>query len=70
MNMLTTPAAINLLRLCTLRTMLKLEMYGMRRSRTPSALSMLRSMGYKGDREKVLAQVVADIEGAFEFIEE
>ncbi len=70
MNMLTTPKKINLLRLCTLRTMLKLEMKGMSRSRAPSALSMLRSMGYKGDREKVLAQVVADIEGAFEFIEE
>jgi hypothetical protein len=40
---------------------LKLESLGMTRSRSPSALSILRSMGYKGNRAKVLAQVVADV---------
>jgi len=39
----------------TLRAMLKLEMKGMKRSRAPSAYSMLKSMGYKGTREAVLA---------------
>ena len=66
MSMITTPAEIELFRLCTLRTMLKLEIRGMRRSKAPSALSMLRQMGYKGNREKVLAQVVADIAVGFE----
>jgi hypothetical protein len=44
-------------RLLTLRAMLKLEMKGMKRSRAPSAYSMLKSMGYKGTREAVLAQL-------------
>ena len=44
-------------RLLTLRAMLKLEMKGMTRSRAPSAYSMLKSMGYKGTREAVLAQL-------------
>jgi succinylarginine dihydrolase len=70
MSVINTPKEIELYRLCTLRTMLRLEILGMSRSKAPSALSMLRKMGYKGDREKVLAQVVADINGAFEFIEE
>ena len=66
MSMITTPAEISLFRLCALRSMLCLEILGMSRSKSPSALSMLRSMGYKGNREKVLAQVVADIAVGFE----
>lgn len=62
MNMLTTPDEIELFNLCVLRTMLKLEILGMSRSRAPSALSMLRSRGYKGNREKILKQVQAAIE--------
>ena len=46
-------------RLLTLRAMLKLEIKGMQRSRAPSAYSMLKSMGYKGTREAVLAQLDA-----------
>jgi hypothetical protein len=46
-------------RLLTLRAMLKLEMRGMHRSKSPSALSMLRSMGYTGSREKILEQLDA-----------
>ena len=62
MNALTTPQQIDLYRLCVLRTGLKLEAQGLKMSRGPSALSYLRSeYGYKGSRDKILAQVVADI---------
>jgi uncharacterized protein (DUF2141 family) len=62
MTAITTPGQINLFRLCTLRTALKLETRGLRMSKGPTALSILKSeYGYKGDRAKVLAQVVADI---------
>jgi len=44
-------------RLLALRAMLKLELKGLSRSRAPSAYSMLKSMGYKGTREAVLAQL-------------
>ena len=44
-------------RLLTLRAMLKLEIKGLTRSRAPSAYSMLKSMGYKGTRAEVLAQL-------------
>ena len=47
---------IPMARLLALRAMLKLEMKGIPRSRAPSAYSMLKKMGYKGTREKVLAQ--------------
>jgi hypothetical protein len=49
-------------RLLTLRAMLKLELKGLTRSRAPSAYSMLKSMGYKGTREAVLAQLDAQRE--------
>lgn len=57
MTMLTTPTQIEGARLLTLRSMLKLEMKGMSRSRSPSAYSMLKQMGFKGTREQVLAQI-------------
>jgi hypothetical protein len=57
MTMLTTPDQIEGARLLTLRSMLKLEMKGMSRSRSPSAYSMLKQMGFKGTREQVLAQM-------------
>ena len=44
-------------RLLTLRAMLKLEMKGMHKSKSPTAYSILKSMGYKGSREKVLSQL-------------
>ena len=43
--------------LLTLRQMLKLEIRGMTRSRSPSAYSILKKMGYTGTRESVLAQL-------------
>jgi hypothetical protein len=44
-------------RLLTLRAMLTLEMKGMTRSRSPSAYSILKGMGYRGTRAQVLAQM-------------
>ena len=44
-------------RLLTLRQMLRLEMLGMSKSRGPTAYSTLKMMGFKGSREKVLAQL-------------
>lgn len=58
---LTTPAQISAYHLATLRTALKLEMAGMKRH-GKTALSILRGMGYSGNRAKVLAQVSADVE--------
>jgi hypothetical protein len=57
MTTLSTPNQIEGARLLTLRSMLKLEMKGMSRSRSPSAYSMLKQMGFKGTREQVLAQM-------------
>ena len=50
---------IDTAQLLTLRAMLKLEMKGMKRSRAPSAYSMLKQMGYKGTREQILEQLDA-----------
>ena len=61
MTTLNTPGRIALYRLATLRSALRLESLGMHRSKSPSALSILRSMGYKGNREKIAAQVEADL---------
>jgi succinylarginine dihydrolase len=56
MTVMTEQQIVNA-RLLTLRAMLKLEMKGMKRSRAPSAYSMLKQLGYKGSREVVLAQL-------------
>lgn len=50
---------IPMAQLLTLRAMLKLEIKGLRRSRAPSALMMLRVMGYRGSREQILEQLDA-----------
>ena len=57
---LTTPEQISAYRLAVLRGALKLEIAGMK-GRGRTALSVLRGMGYSGNREKVLAQVVEDL---------
>ena len=45
-------------RLLALRSMLKLEMLGMKRSRAPSAYSMIKTeLGLRGTRAQVLAQM-------------
>ena len=63
---LDTPEKIEAYRLATLRTGLKLEIKGMRVSRGRTCYSILKGMGYKGSREKVLEQVAADVEKAKE----
>lgn len=51
---------IEAMRLLTLRSMLELELKGMRRSRPPSAYVIIkRDLGLKGSRENVLAQMDA-----------
>lgn len=52
-----TGTQIDDFQLLTLRQMLKLEIRGMSRSRSPSAYSILKKMGYTGTRESVLAQL-------------
>jgi hypothetical protein len=51
-----TGAQIEGARLLTLRSMLILEMKGMHR-RGRSAYALLKDMGFKGTREKVLSQL-------------
>ena len=49
---------IEAMRLLTLRSMLELELKGMRRSRPPSAYVIIkRDLGLKGSRKTVLAQM-------------
>lgn len=62
MTALTTPAQIELYRLATLRSALRLEIRGMRVSRGRTAYAILKDMGYRGKRDAVLAQVTADVE--------
>jgi len=52
-----TGTQIDNFQLLALRQMLKLEIRGMTRSRSPSAYSILKKMGYTGTRESVLAQL-------------
>jgi hypothetical protein len=54
-----TGSQIEAARLLTLRQMLKLEMKGMSKSKGPTAYSTLKMMGWKGTREKVLADLDA-----------
>lgn len=64
MTALTSPDQIALFRLATLRTMLRLELRGLKR-RGSSAYSILKKeYGYKGTRETVLSQVSSDIDEA------
>jgi hypothetical protein len=57
MTVLNTPALIDGARLLTLRQMLKLEVLGMARSKGRTAYAILKDMGFKGSRDKVLAQL-------------
>jgi|694.fasta_scaffold24984_2 hypothetical protein len=52
-----TGTQIDDFQLLALRQMLKLEIRGLTRSRSPSAYSILKKMGYTGTRESVLAQL-------------
>jgi len=60
MTVLTTPEQIDAARLLTLRAMLKLEVLGMSRSKSPSAYSILKKeYGCKGTRQAVLEELNA-----------
>ena len=62
MTALTTPDQIATYRLMTLRSGLKLEIKGMRISRGKTCYAILKSEGYKGSRETVLAALTQQIE--------
>lgn len=66
MTTLTTPEQIGLYRLCTLRSMLKLEILGMTHKRTAyksTAYAILKEeLGLKGTKQSVLDQTIAIIE--------
>ena len=50
-------------RMCTVRTALRLEMAGMKRSRSPSAYMIAKNVyGLKGNRQRVLDQLCEKIE--------
>lgn len=57
MTVIKTPALIEGARLLTLRQMLKLEILGMTRSKGRTAYAILKEMGFKGSRDKVLTQL-------------
>ena len=59
---LDTPQQIEGYRLATLNIGLKSEIRGLRITRGRTCYAVLKSMGYKGSREKVLEQVTADLE--------
>lgn len=54
------PKDIETFRLLTLRQMLKLELNGLKASRT-SALAILKKMGYKGTKKTVFEQLSKDL---------
>lgn len=62
MTQLDHPDTIRAFRLATLKAALRLECLGMKRSHPPSALSALRTMGYKGNRARILDQVTKDLD--------
>jgi succinylarginine dihydrolase len=60
MTAVTTPEAIETVRLMTLRQALKLEIVGMKRS-GKSAHTLLRQIGFKGNKEAILNQLNQEI---------
>jgi len=62
MTALSTPEQIEAYRLATLRTGLRLEIKGLRMSRGRTSYALLKDLGYKGSRERVLEMVTADVE--------
>jgi succinylarginine dihydrolase len=61
MTALTTTSQIEAYRLATLRSGLKLELKGMKRSGR-SCYAILKQMGYTGTRQQVLEQVQQDLD--------
>ena len=62
---LDTPEDIAFARLLTLRSMLKLEVAGLKHSRVSAYAILKRERGYRGSKASVLAQVSRDIDATF-----
>lgn len=63
MIMVSTPEDISMFQMLALKGALKLEVAGMRRSKGPSAYSIVKKQfGFRGNKQKVLDQLVARIE--------
>jgi len=61
--MIFTGSQIEVVRLLSLKAMLKLELKGMKRSKSPSAYMIVkRDLGMTGTRDRVLKQLEAVIE--------
>jgi len=59
---ISNPDQISFARLCALRGALRLEIQGLKRSRGPTAYSILKKeFGYAGTRPQVLEAVTNDI---------
>jgi len=69
MTAISDPNKIALFKLCTLRTGLRLEIAGMRRAGKSSYSILKTEYGYRGNRAAVLAAVHADIQTAFNAME-
>tara|TARA_Y100000310_G_C20321877_1_gene641115 strand:- start:41 stop:292 length:252 start_codon:yes stop_codon:yes gene_type:complete len=58
MDKIVVMTEIQKARILALRSALKLEIVGMKRSKAPSAYSMIKKeMGFKGNRQKVMTQI-------------
>jgi len=63
MQIIDTPAAIARYRLLALKSALKLEVLGMKRSRGPSVFSIVKKeFGFKGTKASVLEQFTQHIQ--------
>ena len=58
--MITNPQDIETFRLMTLRQMLKLELNGLKASRS-NPLAILKKMGYKGTKKTIFEQLSKDL---------
>ena len=62
MTILTQIQQIENYRLATLRTALRLEIRGLRMTSRRTSYAILKDLGYKGSRQKVLDDVTTDVE--------
>jgi len=62
MTILTQIQQIENYRLATLKTALRLEIRGLRMTSGRTSYAILKDLGYKGSRQKVLDDVTADVE--------
>lgn len=60
--MIEGPTAIDYYRLCVLHSSLKLQKLGIKTHRGPAATTIARRDGFRGNIDKIIAQVKAEIE--------